>query len=136
MKYLFTSLKTLALLLLALGAFQFTAAEPVLAQEPSDCTQNQVYDTSNKTCYTKLDPGDLPTSKADKGAVNTAKDIVFGVVGALAFLMIVVSGLRYVLSAGNPEKSKKAREGVIYALIGLVIALSAWSIVTFVVNNL
>jgi hypothetical protein len=85
---------------------------------------------------TDIQPGDLPQVSAGPKAITNIKNIVFGVVGALAFLMIVVSGLRYVLSAGNPDKARKAREGVIYALVGLVITLMAWAIVTFVAENI
>ncbi len=62
--------------------------------------------------------------------------VVFGIIGALALLMITVSGLRYIISAGNPEKTSKAKNGIVYSLVGLVIALSAEAIVTFVVKRL
>jgi hypothetical protein len=62
--------------------------------------------------------------------------IVFGVVGALALLVITVSGFRYVLSTGDPQKTAQAKDGIIYSLVGLVVAISAEAIVTFVLGKL
>lgn len=77
----------------------------------------------------------LPQGSANTSTIKTVLGIVFGLAGALAFLMIVISGLRYILSAGDPQKASKAREGVIYALAGLAIAIAAEAIVNFVVGN-
>jgi hypothetical protein len=83
-------------------------------------------------------PGDLP--QVDTGnsssTISTVLSIIFAIVGALSLLMITVSGLRYITSAGNPEKTSKAKNGIIYALVGLAIAVSAEAIVAFVVNRL
>ena len=67
------------------------------------------------------------------GVIHTVLSVAFGVIGAFALLMITVSGLRYVLSAGDPGKIKQARNGIIYSLVGLVIAISAEAVVHFVV---
>jgi hypothetical protein len=85
---------------------------------------------------TPINGGSLPHATADSGTVSTILGIVFGIVGALALLMITVSGLRYVLSAGDPEKIAKAKKGIIYALVGLALAISAEAIVSFVVDRL
>lgn len=81
-------------------------------------------------------PHSLPQPHADKGAISGVLEIVFAIVGALALLIIVVSGLRYITSAGDPGKTAKAKDGIVYALVGLVIAISAEAIVSFVVNKL
>jgi hypothetical protein len=86
---------------------------------------------------TSISPGGLPRVNTDNGSstISTVLGIAFAVAGALALLMITVSGLRYILSAGNPEKTAKAKDGIIYALVGLVIAITAEAIVAFVVNR-
>jgi hypothetical protein len=80
--------------------------------------------------------GDLPTTSAGPATLAKVLAIVFGIAGAFAFLMIIVSGLRYILSAGSPDKVSKAKNGIIYALVGLVIAVMAEAIVAFVVKRL
>src|SRR6266404_5356263 len=52
--------------------------------------------------------------------------------GAVAVIMIVVGGFRYVTSAGNPDGAKNARNTITYAIIGLVIVALAQMIVHFV----
>jgi len=56
-------------------------------------------------------------------------------VGAVAVIMIIVGGFRYITSGGNQEGVKSAKNTVIYALIGLVIVALAQVIVKFVLNK-
>jgi hypothetical protein len=85
---------------------------------------------------TPISKGNLPVVNADSGTVSTVLGIVFGIAGGLALLMITVSGLRYILAAGDPEKISKAKNGIVYALVGLAIAIAAESIVYFVGSQL
>jgi hypothetical protein len=82
-------------------------------------------------------PGNLPNrsnTAASSAAVEAVLGIAFGAIGAVALLMIVVSGLRYVVSGGSPERMKQARDGIIYALVGLTVAITAEAIIGFVVG--
>jgi len=77
----------------------------------------------------------LPVVAANNGNLQTALQITFGVVGALAILMIIISSFRLASSEGNPQEATKARQGIIYSAVGLVLALSAEAIVTFVLGS-
>ena len=57
------------------------------------------------------------------------------VVGAVAVLMLVIGGLRYVLSAGDAQATQSAKNTILYALIGVVVAFIAWTVVNFVLNQ-
>ena len=81
-------------------------------------------------------PGANNPNLASTSELQTILGIVFGVVGALCLLVITISGLRYVLSAGDPKRTAQAKEGIIYALVGLGVAISAEAIVTFVIGGL
>jgi hypothetical protein len=83
-----------------------------------------------------ISSGDLPQTPADAASIQNVLGIAFGVIGAFALLMITVSGLRYVLSAGDPEKIARAKNGIIYSLVGIGVAVSAEAIVLFVAGNL
>lgn len=63
-------------------------------------------------------------------------DILLRVAGAVAFAFIVVSGFKFVLSQGNPDQEKAARETAINAVIGMVIAMFAVVIVTYIGNRI
>ncbi len=86
-----------------------------------------------------LDTSPLPNSSQSgdvaASSLSTVLKIVFGVAGSVALLMIVISGFRYVVAAGDPAKMAQAKQAILYAVIGLVVALAAFSIVTFVVRG-
>lgn len=63
-------------------------------------------------------------------------DILMRVGGMVAFGFIVYSGFRFVMSQGNPDQEKAARETAINAIIGMVITIFAIAIVTFIGNRL
>jgi len=58
------------------------------------------------------------------------------IIGAVAVLMIVIGGLRYVTSNGDPTQLTSAKNTVMYAAIGLVLATMANAIVNFVLTNI
>jgi hypothetical protein len=86
--------------------------------------------------YTKIDASQLPHNVPGPTTVHKILMIVLGTIGALALLMITISGLRYITSAGDPQKASSAKNGIIYALVGLIIALTAEGIIAFVLNRI
>lgn len=74
----------------------------------------------------------LPKIGANSSNLNDILQIAIGIIAAISLLFIVVGGLRYVLSDGDPQNASKAKSTIIYALIGLVIAISAQAIISFV----
>ncbi len=57
------------------------------------------------------------------------------VVGAVALIMIVIGAIMYATSSGNPERAKTAWQTILYAIIGIIIALLAQLIVAFVLKR-
>jgi hypothetical protein len=82
------------------------------------------------------DKNPLPHVGAGNDQIHTIVNIVLGIAGSLALLFIVIGGLRYILSQGDPNGVARARDTVIYALVGLVITMTAYGIITFVVNRI
>jgi hypothetical protein len=78
----------------------------------------------------------LPHTPVDGSFVQTILGIAFGVIGALSLLFVVIGGFRYVISAGNPKAVQQAKNTITYALIGLLVAILAQVIVTFVIGRL
>lgn len=77
----------------------------------------------------------LPTGTPTNDTVHYILQLVLGILGAVALLMIVIAGLRYITSAGDPQKTANARSTIILALVGLVIAISAEAILTFALKG-
>jgi cytochrome bd-type quinol oxidase subunit 2 len=65
--------------------------------------------------------------------VQTVINVLLFVVGVLSVIMIIVGGIRYVISNGDSSRITSAKNTVQYAVVGLVVALLAYSIVNFVV---
>lgn len=95
---------------------------------------SQIFEIFAQT-LTKVSGDGLPQPDTTSTQVENILSIVFAFIGAIALLMIVVSGLRYVLSAGDPERAVKARNGIIFSLVGLVVALTAQAIIAFIINR-
>ncbi len=78
----------------------------------------------------------LPNGAADSASVATILEIAFGALGSAAFIIVVVAGLKFVLSRGNPDAVAKARNTIVYAAIGLVISMLSFAIVRFIVRSI
>lgn len=78
----------------------------------------------------------LPTPNANSGDMQQILQIAFAVLAALAVVFIAVGGLRFITSQGNPQEVSKAKSTVVYALVGLLVALLAEAIVSFTLGNL
>jgi uncharacterized membrane protein len=68
--------------------------------------------------------------------VRTAINILSLIVGVIAVIMIIVGGLKYITSAGDSNNTTSAKNTILYAIIGLVIVVSAQLIVRFVLGRL
>jgi len=99
----------------------------MIIQQIADVSVNCL---DNSPCETGL-----PQINASDSNVHTILQLSFGVIGAIAVIMIVVAALQLVNANGKPEEAATARRTIMYALIGLVIAVSAESIVTFVLTG-
>ncbi len=58
--------------------------------------------------------------------------IIIGIVGGLALIFVIVGGLQLLTSYGDPEKAKKGKQTIIYALAGILIAVLSYAIVAII----
>lgn len=63
-------------------------------------------------------------------------NILLFIVGAVAVIMLVIGGLRYVTSNGDQNAVSGAKNTILYAIIGIVVAFLAFAAVNFVVAQL
>ena len=62
-------------------------------------------------------------------------NVLLFIIGAVSVIMLVIGGIRYVVSGGDQKAVTDAKNTILYAVIGLVVALMAYAIVNFVVLN-
>ncbi|PIT86150.1 MAG: hypothetical protein COU33_04750 [Candidatus Magasanikbacteria bacterium CG10_big_fil_rev_8_21_14_0_10_43_6] len=67
--------------------------------------------------------------------VNIGK-MIFSVIGMLAFVMFIYGGFTMILAMGNPEKFKKGMQILVAAVVGIVISLSAYLLINFILDAL
>lgn len=71
----------------------------------------------------------------DGGIFSTAVNLMLFIIGAIAVIMIIIGGFRYVISGGNSSNVTAAKNTILYAIIGVVVAILAYAIINFVVTN-
>lgn len=82
-------------------------------------------------------PSGIVVYQADSMRVlQEALNSVFFILGAVAVVVIIISGLTYVTSSGNSSKIAKAKNSLLYAVIGLVVAISAGAITNFIIGGM
>lgn len=126
--------KTLFLTCLA-GAFflYFILATPVLAQTANPGNADQNYGLGTNAGFQ-----DIGVSKNSdlKSIVVNVINITLGFLGVVAVIIIMYAGFLWMTARGNEDQIKKAKLFLRNAVIGLVIILSAWGIVSFVIKQI
>ena len=88
--------------------------------------------------------GGVNSAKGDGVNENTADpqalvkqfvNIFLFAVGALSVIMLIWGGIRYTTSAGDSNKVQAAKNTVLYAIVGLVVAILAYAIVNMVMSK-
>lgn len=69
-----------------------------------------------------------------EGGITSVVNVMLFILGAIAVIVIIIAGIMFTVSAGDPARAKKAKDAILYAVIGLVVALLAYAIVNFVVD--
>ncbi len=81
--------------------------------------------------------GSVPNDPASGGAiifyVKEILKLLAGAVGLIIVLMLIIAGIQYMTSAGDPSMVKKAKERIINAITALVLFVTAYAIINFII---
>ena len=72
----------------------------------------------------------------DGGIFETVSNILLFLVGAISVIMLIIGGIRYVISGGDQNQVTGAKNTIMYAIVGIVVAFLAFAAVNFVVTKL
>lgn len=131
--------------LVALGAL--TLSQPVNAQTVKDelCKGSLGDETA---VFVITDPAtqaghcEVPSQTPPRGLFGDgslfqgiSNTLIF-IIGAISVVMLIIGGIRFVVSAGDANGVTAARNTILYAVIGIVVALLAFALVNFVIKQL
>jgi len=77
-------------------------------------------------------PKTVPTAVSVIGTLYAIVNWIFTILLISAVISILISGFFFITSAGDPEKFKKARMFLLYAVIGVLVAVTSYALVSFV----
>ncbi|AHB42191.1 hypothetical protein RAAC3_TM7C00001G0333 [Candidatus Saccharibacteria bacterium RAAC3_TM7_1] len=107
-----------------------------LSAAPLVLAGNSVYATTATDNVTKgLNATGASNGKNLQKNIKTVVNVILFLLGAIAVIMIILGGVRYVLSNGEASQVTAAKNTILYAVIGLIVALLAYAIVNFVVDQ-
>lgn len=66
--------------------------------------------------------------------ITTIINVMLFIAGALAVIMIIYGGIRYITAHGDEKQVKVAKDTIVYSVTGLIIAILAYALVTFIFN--
>ena len=113
---------------------------PVKCQRVKDGdTYKQFYGKTQADCAQlgtlASDPESCKSNDLNQIIQMIVNAIIF-VIGIVAVVMIILGGISYATSQGDPSKVKKGKDTILYGIIGLIVALLAYAIVNFVLGAL
>ncbi|MCL4358105.1 pilin [Patescibacteria group bacterium] len=126
----------LALITPAILVFQFV--QPPSLYAAKKCSQGlSQAECSACSGISELGTGQNCQSKGStlKSVIKTVVSVLSLLLGAIAVIMIIISGFRFVISGGGSNGVAAAKGTLIWALVGLAIALLAQAIVTWVIGT-
>ena len=104
------------------------------AQEPEDCDISSGGISGGANCAAPDNArGDL---FGEGGIFSTISNILLFLVGAISVIMLIVGGIRYVISAGDQNAVTGAKNTILYAIVGIIVSFLAYAAVNFVVGQL
>jgi hypothetical protein len=69
------------------------------------------------------------------GIFRTITNVLLFLIGAISVIMLIVGGIRYVVSGGDSTAVTNAKNTILYAIVGIVVAILAFAVVNFVITS-
>lgn len=119
---------------LALGVTTVLAPQTVGAQADNGYNlqngANAAKGSSQTTCLFSNNSG------CTSGIFTNIVNILLYIIGAIAVIMLIFGGIRYVISGGDSAAVTGAKNTILYAVVGIIVAILAYAIVNFVIGSL
>lgn len=110
-----------------IGAIVLSFSQKIAFASPSDQIKVGLDEISNT---------ETSNDQSLTGSIQRVIKAGLFITGSLAILMIIFGGLKYVSSGGDASAVTSAKNTILYALVGLIVAVSAYALVDFVTSRL
>lgn len=81
------------------------------------------------------EPGGETGQEGVEGLLINIAEILLLLIGFIAVVMLIIGGIRYIISSGDSSAVEGAKKTILYALIGIVVAFASYAIVNFLVTG-
>jgi type IV secretory pathway VirB2 component (pilin) len=125
-------------LLLATLLFGLPILVPVSAQaqfNPLESSCSEVPNSSSSEICAAAESDDNLVS-GERSIFLIIADILTLAAGAVAVVMVIISGITMITSSGDSAKVKKSRDTIIYSVVGIFVVILSRSIVIFIVGQI
>jgi len=112
-----------------------TVAPVSAAAPPPACNPGDLSIAGGANCAQGTSqPADL--FGGDNSIFRRITNILLFLVGAISVIMLIIGGIRYVISGGDQNQVTSAKNTILYAIVGIVVAFLAYAAVSFVTTQL
>lgn len=124
MRKKFQSAIVALVLSIGFGAFALAPVSYAACSSAKDCVSAGLNATGGTSSKTNIND-----------VIKTVVDVLLFVISAISVIMIIIGGIKYTTSQGDSSAVKSAKDTILYAVIGLMVAIFAFAIVNFVVTH-
>jgi len=128
------TLRSLLLVPLFVLGVSVIVPQPAMVAAADQCDTGTLSIGSGANCAQGNDqPGNL---FGNGGIFQTITNILLFLIGAISVIMLIIGGIRYVVSNGDSNAVVGAKNTILYAIIGIVVAFLAYAAVNFIITQL
>ncbi len=122
-----------ALLLIPAFVLGLSLFVPVAVSAATNCTDDLSVANGANCAKGNDQPDEL---FSETGLFKKVTDILLFITGAIAVIMLIIGGIRYVVSGGDQNAVTSAKNTILYAIVGIVVVFLAYAAVNFVATQI
>ena len=93
---------------------------------------NVFQDAGTKLKDTGVSENSIVSSQSLPERIGITVSFLLSIVGVLLLVNVIYAGFQWTISKGNPETIKKARNTIIYSIVGMIIVIAAYAIAQYI----
>ncbi len=129
MKFIANTKKTILVIsLIFLSLFVFIPVTSVYGADLSDAAC-QAAEAIGGKCVTEAE-----SNASIGGVIQKITNVLLFLVGAISAIMVIIGGIRFIVSNGDAQATASARNTVLYSIVGVIVAVSAYGIINFTIS--